>query len=697
MPRILLLLICLFFIGKNTATLYANGGGQSDTISICLGESVQLQTTPNDESYLWTPNVDISNTTIFNPIVSPSQTTTYYVEVRPPSDFSFVTNGNFEQGNLGIESDYGYTASSTFEQGFYGIFTNPTQFNFSFGACTDHTSGSGFMMVVDGATVLNENVWCQTIDVFPGRTYDFSAWITNVHPTEPSELQFSINGSLLGNSLQIDDALCVWKEFTAQWYADCEPSATICITNQSTIAIGNDFAIDDISFTFAEAVYTDTFTVIVLPTSASEIDTTICENGSFVFAGGEVPAGEMMDFYFTGFNGCDSVVSVNVGVLDTFYFEERVDTLCPGESINYQGITITEDTSICEIYTNALGCDSTFCFVVYFLTEATIAVSAQSPSCGGFSDGSLLAEPFAGLPPYQYQWSTGATSPSINNLPAGTYVLTVTDAKNCVAVKTISLEAPPELTLELSVEEVSCFGAADGRISYVPGGGTPGYTLSWEGGTPDGNTIEGLAAGTYQLLLEDSEACELELAVSVGQPGSIVISTLGDTSIVLGQRLDFNTSILSDFPYTLFWNPALDLDCFDCESPVAIPLESRDYQVVVEDENACMAVASFRVAVEKNYEVYIPNVFTPNFDGTNDDFEIYTGSDVAEVERLTIYNRWGAVVFEEKNCRTGTRTCAWDGTFRGQDAEAGIYVYVARVKFIDEEVKVFAGDVLVLR
>lgn len=698
MQRILLLLTLLFFLGESEPRLYANGGGQSDTLTICLGESVQLQTTPNDESYLWTPNVDISNTTIFNPIVSPTQTTTYYVEVRPPSDFNFVTNGDFEQGNLGVQSDYNYTATSTFEQGFYGIFNNPQQFNFSFGACQDHTPGvASFMMVVDGATILNENVWCQTIDVFPGRTYDFSAWITNVHPTEPSELQFSINGALLGNSLPIDEALCVWEEFSAQWYVDCEPSATICITNQSTIAIGNDFAIDDISFTFSEAVYTDTFTVIVLPTSSSEIDTMVCENGSFVFAGGEVSAGEDMDFYFTAFNGCDSIVSVSVGILDTFYFEERVDTLCAGESLLYQGITITQDTAICDVYTNALGCDSTFCFVVYFLTEATIAVTAESPTCGGFNDGSLLAEPFAGLPPYQYLWSNGATSSAINNLPAGTYVLTVTDAKNCIAIKTMVLEEPPELSLDLTISNVSCFGDEDGSVSYIPGGGTPGYTLIWEGGIPNGDSIEGLSAGTYSLLLEDSDGCQLQTPVTIGSPNPIVVSTILDTTILLGQNIDLNTSILSDLPYTFVWSPTVDLDCFDCESPGAMPLESRDYFLSVVNENGCEAVTSFRVEVVKNYQVYIPNVFSPNFDGWNDEFEIYTGADVAEVEQLTIYNRWGAVVFEQENCQPGTRICAWDGTFRGQDAETGVYVYVAKVKFIDEEVKVFAGDVLVLR
>lgn len=677
---------------------HANCGSQNDTIYICQGQSVQLETSPNDAAYLWTPNQNIDNPTIYNPIVSPTQTTTYYVEVTPPTDFNFVVNGDFEQGNFGFQSDYIFTNTTTFAQGHYGIFTNPQQMNVGFSPCTDHSpTGSGLMMVVDGAVILDENVWCQTISVNKERTYDFSAWIANIHPTEPSILQFSINGELLGNPLDVDQVVCEWEEFSAQWYADCNSTATICITNQSTVAFGNDFAIDDISFTFSEATYQDTFTVVVLENSLSTIDTIACENGTFFFDGEQVPAGTQKDFVYTAYNGCDSVIAVNVGLIDTFYFETTIDTLCPGDTILFQGQTITKDTSICTIYQTILGCDSTFCFVAYFLSEATIEIVANPPTCDDADDGTLFADPFAGLPPYQYLWSTGATAPMIEDLAPGVYQLTLTDSKNCLAEKTIVLEAPPPLLINAELTEPTCHGQANGTMELVLSGGTPEYTMFWQGDQTDVLFFDSLEAGTFAIDLEDSNGCRADTLLILGQPNPIVVSTVSDTSVVLGSSVDLNTTILSDFPYSVVWLPFVGLDCSDCESPLATPVDSRSYQILVEDIQGCVGETEVQIDVLKNYEVYIPSAFSPNDDGANDYLQVYTGPDVASIERFTIFNRWGGVMMEEKNCNPEDLSCSWDGFYQNDRVEQGIYVYIVEVRFIDEEVRTFSGDVLLLR
>ncbi len=691
--------LLLFFAIGCSGLFPVHACGILPSIEICEGESVNIETYPGYASYLWNPSINIDDPTIYNPTVTPTQTTTYYVEMIPTPNLNLVTNGDFELGNTGFQSDYTFTATPSTNQGYYGIFTNPQQFNGGFSPCSDHSpTGSGRMLVVDGATILNENVWCQSIDLEFERNYNFSAWITNVHPTEPSILQFSINNELLGSPLQIQDGVCVWKEFSAEWYSDCESTATICITNQSTVAFGNDFAIDDISFTLKQESYIDTIIeIVVLENSFQQIDTIACENGGFFFGGQTVPAGTQMDFTYTAFNGCDSTISIEVGVIDTFYFETRTDTLCPGESIFYQGLEIFRDTAICDIYSTVLGCDSTYCFVVYFLTEATIAIDAQAPSCPGVSNGSLLAEPFAGVPPYQFLWDNGSNTPFIDQLSAGTYFLTVTDSKNCIAEKTIVLEDPLTLGVDLNFTPPTCFGDQNGSLEIIPQGGSPDYLIWWEGRMIESTFLDSLSAKTYDLRIEDRNACALDTQIIMPQPSSINISVIEDTSIILGESLELSTIIFSDFPYSFVWTPTFDLDCLDCESPEVLPFESRTYQITVEDTLGCSAVEEVRIEVVKNYELFIPNAFSPNDDGINDLLEIYTGRDVAMIERFAIFDRWGGILFEEKNCSAGQIQCAWDGRSNTKKLQEGIYVYLVEARFIDEAIKTFAGDVLLIR
>ncbi len=688
-------LVLLFInISINTSAFFV-----ADTLVICQGESIQLQTTPNQISYNWSPNQNINNNTIYNPIVSPEESINYYVTVQPIPNVNLVYNGNFSAGNVGFESDYNYTTVPTFQQGYYAIFTSPTQFNGGFGDCDDHSNSTDeLMFVADGATILDENVWCQDIAVVPGRTYDFSAWITNIHPTAPSVLQFSINGILLGELLEVEQQLCQWEEFSEEWYSGNNTTATICITNQNTIAFGNDFAIDDISFILADEFYIDTFTVIVLENATLQIDTSICANQTVFFDGTAVPADTLVIFNYTASNGCDSLVSLNVLAIDTSYTETRVDTLCPGDTIYYLGIPITRDTAICDIFTNYLGCDSSICFVAYFLSEATISVESQQPSCAGYFDGSLSVHPFAGLPPYQYLWNSGANTNGINNLSAGTYIVTVTDSKGCVAIKTIELFEPPSLYLDFSIEEPTCFGEKDGRVTLFPSGGIPEYWLTFDEMLPNQDTIvENVGAGTYLVLIEDNNGCTLETPVLVDQPNPILIDLPSDASIPLGCYFDINAQIFADFPYQIQWTPAVDLDCSICEKPRAQPLEDITYQLSVLDSTGCRSSDSIHISIIKNYEVFIPNAFSANGDGTNDYFEIYTGKDVAEILSFTIYNRWGAVVFEKNNSLPGDPDCRWDGSFKSQNYDSGIFVYVAKIKFVDGYEKIFNGDVLLIK
>ena len=103
------------------------------------------------------------------------------------------------------------------------------------------------------------------------------------------------------------------------------------------------------------------------------------------------------------------------------------------------------------------------------------------------------------------------------------------------------------------------------------------------------------------------------------------------------------------------------------------------------------------VRVRFDKQVYIPNAFSPNGDGRNDLFYLFGGPDVAIILRLRVFDRWGELVYKEQNLPPNQPAGAWDGTFRGQRLNPGMFIYIAEVEFINRQVEVFKGEVNLVR
>lgn len=159
---------------------------------------------------------------------------------------NLVTNGDFSAGNFGFESEYDYTAGAT-GQGRYAITDNAINGNNNFDPCTDHSSGDGLFMLIDGLAAADNEVWCQQFSVIPGVAYEIEAWATSVHPGNPAELQFFINGNAVGNVNELTSNTCEWQSMEASWVADTS-EIEFCIINQNAGGFGNDFGLDDIYF-----------------------------------------------------------------------------------------------------------------------------------------------------------------------------------------------------------------------------------------------------------------------------------------------------------------------------------------------------------------------------------------------------------------------------------------------------------------
>lgn len=182
-----------------------------------------------------------------------------------------IVNGDFTMGNTGFTT--GYTNCTTSDclvplaNNGYSVGTTPSFFHYAF-AGTDHTSGTGNMMIINGG-LPTLDVWSQTVTVTPFTTYSLSAWVSTIYSTNPARLDFLINGTSQG-TINAPATTNTWINFLATWNSGISTSAVIRIVDINNSSFGNDFGLDDISFRNS----------VPTPTISAEPDLTVCKGGS---------------------------------------------------------------------------------------------------------------------------------------------------------------------------------------------------------------------------------------------------------------------------------------------------------------------------------------------------------------------------------------------------------------------------------
>lgn len=231
----------------------------SDT-TICNGNNYYLVGSPMFSNYLWSTG----NT---NDSLLVSQTGSFSLSAYIFDGVNLVLNGNFESGIQNFNSDYSYGTSGAVGilsyEGTYAITNSPANGHINFENCSDHTSGGGLMLVANGSSDSNTTVWEQNINVLPGIDYIFSFWETNVlNSVNVSNLQLYINNIPISQIVSTTEYGCDWIQNSGIWNSGNSTTANLRIVNQSTVASGNDFAIDDILFSKI-CVVKDTINIVV--------------------------------------------------------------------------------------------------------------------------------------------------------------------------------------------------------------------------------------------------------------------------------------------------------------------------------------------------------------------------------------------------------------------------------------------------
>jgi gliding motility-associated-like protein len=119
--------------------------------------------------------------------------------------------------------------------------------------------------------------------------------------------------------------------------------------------------------------------------------------------------------------------------------------------------------------------------------------------------------------------------------------------------------------------------------------------------------------------------------------------------------------------------------------------------VKVQSQYGCVEWDTMFVTVSDQREVFVPNAFTPNGDGINDFAEVFPGTNIVEIEVFEIFDRWGNNVFGASNFAAGDIVARWDGNYRSQPLNPGLFVYLLKVRDVRGEIKHQVGEISLIR
>lgn len=510
----------------------------------------------------------------------------------------------------------------------------PTYF---FTATHDMCLGDGYTLP-DGTTVFSSGTYTSDLNSVYGCDSVIQTTVTT-HPV----YNFTLNPAICaGGSYTLPDGTSVTtagtyiNNFTSVW--GCDSTYTVNLT--------------------------------VSPVTTTNVNAHICDDESYTLPDGAVvTAPGVYPVTLTTIAGCDSVINTNLLVHPTYaIFENPIIcddenyTLPDGMVVNTTGTYITNLLTI-------RGCDSII--TTNLTVNPTYAITQNPEICIG----------------EVYTLVDGTTTTT-----GGTWVFPYTTVAGCDSIITTNLTVNPLPVMNWVIDDIFCLEQVSIEMEATPAGGT----YSGPGMSGD-NFVTALAGvgGPYTLTYEytDANGCYNSITTTTSVDDNFV-NAWGDTTLYYGEA----TTLYSEAGGDYTWTPDNGVECVTCPiTPVLAPY-SIDYVMTSVDANGCIASDFVTVTVlpVPPNDVFIPNTFTPNGDNINDLFYVY-GFNLTSIISLQIFDRWGEIVYSGENLDASDMSQGWDGTFKGQLANNGVYAFMIEVEFDNGQRMNKAGNITLIR
>ncbi|MEM6396006.1 MAG: gliding motility-associated C-terminal domain-containing protein [Bacteroidota bacterium] len=407
---------------------------------------------------------------------------------------------------------------------------------------------------------------------------------------------------------------------------------SVTITDDSGCDLVNSYAINFTSSVVAPATIVDascpgsaTGSIVVSPVASLEPLSYVWSNGETTSAiTGLLP--DVYDLTITDNGGCDYFFSYGVDDADFFQVDNQIlPNACFGDAAasiaiipltpgNYSVIWSDNSTDLLvdgltagdysATVTNDLGCEQTYDFVLIDENSPLISdVTEVLPSCGE-ANGSLTLVPAGGVGPYEFNWSNGEATATINNLSAATYAYTITDAVGCELMGQSTLDEEFLASVDASLTPPVCADAADGSIDLTISGGAAPITVDWSTGE-NGTTITDLAAGDYSATITDANGCILLRNYTLTPTSSLSLDdTVEDASCPGSASGSIAVSPTANLePLSFIWSNGETTSTIDNLSPDL-------YELTITDNGGCAYVFSYEVVDADSFE--LDSLLVPN-------------------------------------------------------------------------------------
>ncbi|MBW8050657.1 MAG: T9SS type A sorting domain-containing protein, partial [Cytophagales bacterium] len=593
----------------------------SGPTSFCVGDSITLTSSP-ENSYLWSTGAAAQSITVstngsysvtvtdINSCSSTSAPTSVTVNPLPTAVLSSSTNVSCNGGSDG-------TATVNASGG-----TSPYSYNWSSGGID--TTETGLSAGITYSVIVTDTNGCTDSD--------------SVTLTEPAALLLT-TGSVDATCGAADGQASVfvtggtgpytylWNDTSAQTTDTATGlpagSYTVTVTDTSSCTSNAVISVNDAGAPTA---------IITSTTNATCGDT--CDGDATVSVTGGAPPYTYVwsdslaqtDSIATGLcagnfsvtitdtAGCvaTSNITITAPPLLTAIIASKVDISCNGAGDGSAAVGVTggigsytylwDDPSaqttiaasnlISGIYTvivtDSINCTVTTGDTINEPALISLTDTSTDATCGN-ADGSATVTATGGTGGYTWLWSTGGTAATDSNLASGIYNVTVTDANGCTASSTVAVNDIGAPTVSISSgNDVTCNGACDGDATISAAGGSPPYAYLWDDGQIDSIAI-GLCAGTYNVIVTDTNGCSSVASITIGEPTAIsLITSSTDASCGFADGSATVTATGGTGGYSYLWSSG-------STAATDSNLTSGVYTVTVTDTNGCTASATVAV------------------------------------------------------------------------------------------------------
>ncbi len=693
-------------------------GGPSPTVSvaagsttlICVGETATLTAT-GASSYTWSTGANTAGI-----VVSPAATSSYTVQsmavtcnststasavvtvsVNPLPALSaaasptLLCSGGSSTLTAGGAMSYTWNAIGLPSGNTNTVIVvNPTQTTLytltgSNGSCINSSTVS--------VTVISNTVVVQDMAICPGQTGTLTATGATSYAWTNAATLSSSTGSLVVAS----------------------PASTQAYTVTGTTGVCTNSAVATVSVVSNPVITVSPSTTTVCPGTAALL--TASGTASYTWSpvvspvsvdGSTVSASPSVNTTYTvtgGIGTCTNTALVSISVLPSPTLATQDQTVCAGSSATlsasgavtytwqpgaHTGSGISVSPASTQLYTvsgtSASGCIAVASASVTVVLPPALTVSGNTATLCSGSSATLSASGAS-----SYSWMPGGANTSgLEVSPAATTTYTVSGEDHlagCISTGTLLLTVLPALSPTISAKEEICLGQST-KI-YASGGNM--YQWNPSAGIKDPAdpviAVSPSVSTIYSVTVSSYTACPVTATVEITVNPLPVVFAGNDTIVNMDEVIGLTGT--GNVPVGFISSTGQPLNCTFCSAILVNPQENTCYTLMGENVYRCVAFDEVCVSVTKDWNVYIPNTFTPNGDEVNDAFLAY-GYGILSVD-LQIFDRWGELIFKEEDTRTG-----WDGKRGGVLCEQGVYTYKMRLHVMTGQQTERVGHVTLL-